>query len=85
MLGGFSRIIASFYSSVEDQTSLKSPNIGAFQTDLHENRWTDKILIKGPNKQKAEEHSTLIPLQYQIPYNFATAFKSMYIFMYIRP
>ena len=28
MLGGFSRIIASFYSSVVDQTSLKSPNIG---------------------------------------------------------
>ena len=43
-----------------------------------------KIFIKGPNKQKPEEHSTFIPLQYQIPYNFATALKSMYIFMYIR-
>ena len=40
-----------------------------------------KILIKGPNKQKTEEqHSTLIPLQYQIPYNFAIVLKSMYIF-----
>ena len=37
-----------------------------------------KILIKGPNKQKTEEHSTLIPLQYPIPYSFATALKSMH-------
>ena len=41
------------------------------------NEWI-KILIKGLNKQKTEKHSTLIPLQYQIPYNFATALKSMY-------